>query len=214
MSRAFIGLAVFDLDGTLLRGPTVCEVLAESLGRLERMRQLEAFASEAELKSGREEMATWYRGIPSEQLTVALEGATLAPGAVEGIELLRERGVAVAIASITWRFAVEWFARRLAVEHCLGTGLSPTGRIEHVWPRDKARWAKNLADRLGVPPACIAAVGDSAGDAEILLQVAHPVFVGARVPSSLKDVTHLPNVDVMAVAQWILGKLVPGVTGS
>jgi len=50
-------LVVFDLDGTLLRGPTVCEVLAESLGRLERMRQLERFAGDQELRAAREEMA-------------------------------------------------------------------------------------------------------------------------------------------------------------
>jgi hypothetical protein len=36
------GLAVFDLDGTLLRGLTVCEVLAGPLGHLERMQQFEA----------------------------------------------------------------------------------------------------------------------------------------------------------------------------
>jgi phosphoserine phosphatase len=31
------GLVVFDLDGTLLRGQTVCEVLAAPLGRLDEM---------------------------------------------------------------------------------------------------------------------------------------------------------------------------------
>lgn len=41
LSNQPFGLAVFDLDGTLLRGPTVCEVLARTLGRLDRMRQLE-----------------------------------------------------------------------------------------------------------------------------------------------------------------------------
>jgi hypothetical protein len=40
----FEALVVFDLDGTLLRGRTVCEVLAEPLGRLERMRDTEMTA--------------------------------------------------------------------------------------------------------------------------------------------------------------------------
>lgn len=53
MSGALIGLAVFDLDGTLLRGPTVCEILAEALGRPERMREREKVASESALKAAR-----------------------------------------------------------------------------------------------------------------------------------------------------------------
>ncbi len=35
-----IKLVAFDLDGTLLRGSTVCQVLAGALGRAERMNEL------------------------------------------------------------------------------------------------------------------------------------------------------------------------------
>jgi phosphoserine phosphatase len=52
------GLALFDLDGTLLRGPTVCEVLARALGRLNHMRQLEALIaglSDIDIAAAREE---------------------------------------------------------------------------------------------------------------------------------------------------------------
>jgi hypothetical protein len=58
------GLAVFDLDGTLLRGPTVCEVLAQALGRLDHMKQLEALIaglSDIDITAAREEMARWYQ---------------------------------------------------------------------------------------------------------------------------------------------------------
>ncbi len=34
-------------------------------------------------------------------------------GAYDWIALLRQHGIAVAISSMTWEFAVEWFARRL-----------------------------------------------------------------------------------------------------
>ena len=40
------GLVVFDLDGTLLRGPTVCEVLAARLGRLQAMKAFELLTSQ------------------------------------------------------------------------------------------------------------------------------------------------------------------------
>lgn len=36
-----IRLVVFDLDGTLIRGRTICEVVADGLGHRDRMRVLE-----------------------------------------------------------------------------------------------------------------------------------------------------------------------------
>jgi hypothetical protein len=53
LRTASLGLAVFDLDGTLPRGPTVCELLATPLGRLERMRQLEVCTIKSELIAAR-----------------------------------------------------------------------------------------------------------------------------------------------------------------
>ena len=45
-SNAFRGIVAFDLDGTLLRGPTVSELIADGLGRLEQMQDaVEWFAS-------------------------------------------------------------------------------------------------------------------------------------------------------------------------
>jgi hypothetical protein len=44
------GIAAFDLDGTLLRVPTVCEILAKPLDRLEAMRRFEAFTAERDIR--------------------------------------------------------------------------------------------------------------------------------------------------------------------
>jgi phosphoserine phosphatase len=126
------GLVPFDLDGTLLRGPTVCELLATPLGRLAEMRRFEALSAESEIAAAREEMARWYAGLSEVELCAALAAAEWAPGAREGIALLRAHGVEVAIASITWRFAVAWVGRSLGVARVLGTGLGPGGRVEHV----------------------------------------------------------------------------------
>lgn len=206
-ARRAPALVVFDLDGTLLRGPTVCELLAEPLGRLDRMRQLERFSTEADLASAREEMASWYRGCPLPQLTACLETANFAPGTEEAVALLSRSGVTVAIASITWEFAVECLARRLGVKYFVGTRLGPTGSVEHVWPRDKASWAEALCQRLSIPAGRLAAVGDSTGDLDILQIAAHRVFVGASLPSGLVEVYHAPGADLLTVAQWILQRL-------
>jgi HAD superfamily phosphoserine phosphatase-like hydrolase len=204
MRNASIGLAVFDLDGTLLHGPTVCEILAVPLGCLERMHQLEACTTATELLAAREEMARWYSGIPVAQLTAALQAATWAPGTLEGIQRLQAQGVAVAIASITWEFAVAWFARQLDIPYYLGTTLQADGEIQHVWPRDKASWLRRLAQDLGIPARNVAAVGDSAGDVELLLEASHAFYVGTNLPDRLTHAVHLPHADIVTVALGIL----------
>ncbi len=203
-------LVVFDLDGTLLRGRTVCELLAEPLARLERMQQLERFSTEADLTAARNEMATWYRGRSVSQLTAGLNAVPFAPGAQEAVALLQRSGITVAIASITWEFAVECFARRLGVTHFIGTRLGPAGTVEHVWPRDKATWAHALCRQLSVPSHRLVAVGDSRGDVNILEIAAHRVFVGENLPPEITDVYHAPHADLLTVARWILDRLDAG----
>lgn len=210
MSNPPLGLAVFDLDGTLLRGPTVCEVLAQALGRRDQMRQLEASisaGSDAAIAAARDEMFRWYRGLSLAELTGRLETGMLAPRASEGISLLKRYGVAVAIASITWEFAVARFARHLQVEHYVGTVLKPDGAISHFWPRDKATWIEGLRAMLRIPSDRVAAVGDSSGDIDMLRAARHSVFVGAILPDELHEVSHLPGADIVTVAEWIVGRL-------
>ncbi len=74
----------FDLDGTLLRGPTVCELIAESLGRGSEMKRFEAATSESAVLTGRLEMARWYQGRSREQLCAPLEAASWAPARWKG----------------------------------------------------------------------------------------------------------------------------------
>ena len=101
-------LAAFDLDGTLLRGQTACEAIAKGIGRIERMRELERLES-----TDIEEMAEWYSDFTFSDLCNHLAAVRVAPGIDEGFALLREHGFKIAIVSLTWQFAVEWFADRL-----------------------------------------------------------------------------------------------------
>ena len=200
------GLVAFDLDGTLLRGPTVCELLAEPLGRLAEMQRFEALSSEADIASAREEMARWYEGRSAKELCDGLDAATWAPGAREGVALLQKNGIEVVIASITWSFAVDWVAERLGVARSLGTRLEPGGAVGHVWPRDKARWLERLLSELRVPAERVAAVGDSGSDAELLSAASLPFFVGAGPPPALPALEHRPAGDIAAIAREILDR--------
>lgn len=198
------GLVVFDLDGTLLRGPTVCEVLAAPLGRLAEMKAFESSSEEREIARARAEMARWYDAVPRPRLLRFLEAARWAPGAKEGVARLQEAGVEVAVASITWTFAVDWFAQRLGVKHTLATRLREDGAIEHVWGRQKADWLPALASQLAIPYERTAAVGDSSSDLPMLRNAALRFFVGPKSPSDL-DCVHIPDADIRDVARHILG---------
>lgn len=198
------GIVAFDLDGTILGGPTICELLAQPLGRSTEMRRLEALSSEDDVSRARREMAGWYAGHSVERLCEALEAATWAPGAADGIRLLQERGIEVVIASITWEFAVQWFAKRLGISLALGTRLEPGGRITHVWPRDKGRWLRDVSSELGVAGARVAAVGDSISDRELLSAASLRFFVGLGVAPSLPAVNHRPGGNIEAISRDIV----------
>ncbi|MGO9605720.1 MAG: HAD family hydrolase [Candidatus Binataceae bacterium] len=197
------GLVLFDLDGTILRGPSVCELLAAPLGHLDEMKAFEKLKTERDISWARIEMTRWYDGIPRDRLIGFLRAAQLAPGAKEGIALLRAAGVEVGIASITWDFAVDWFARRLGVNHVLGTVISDDGTIDDAWPRHKAAWLRKLASQLEIPAERTAAVGDSAGDTEMLEAAAMRFFVGAEPPHGL-DCVHMFDGDILEVARTII----------
>ena len=198
-----VRLAAFDLDGTVVRGPTICESLAESLGKLPRMREIEQLRDLAQIRAARQEMLGWYGDAPHALYDkLSLE---LAPGAVEAFGLLAQHGVQTAIVSITWSFAVERLARRLGADAWVGTGAH-LGEIQHFWPDDKPVWLARHASTLGIDMSQVAAVGDSHGDVPMLAAVGHPFFVGAELPREIAHAVHAPNPDMREIAQLILSR--------
>ncbi len=201
------GLAVFDLDGTLLRGPTVCEVLAASLGHGEEMQSFERLSTDNDhgIIRGRVEMARWYEAVSRERLIDFLTEAEWAPGVHAGVRRLQAAGVEVAIASITWKFAVDWFAAQVGVTRTLGTGLEDGGAITHVCPRDKAMWLRDMASSLNMPYEQTAAVGDSSGDLSMLAAAGLRFFLGPEAPPGL-ECMHIPGGDIDDVARRIIAE--------
>jgi phosphoserine phosphatase len=168
------------------------------------MRRLESFTAEPDIAIARAEMAEWYRGHSVASLRESLRETSWAPGAHEAIRRLQGAGILVAVASYTWKFAVEWFAQELNVRHYLGTDLSPEGRILHVWSRDKGHWLVALASKEGVPQERTAAVGDSLGDADMFQVAGLRIFVGAQLSDGIGEVIHMPQADLRDVADRIL----------
>jgi phosphoserine phosphatase len=156
-----------------------------------------------EVKAAREEVAGWYEDSTLPELHSSLASMQLAPGVHEGRSLLKRHGFNIAIISITWEFAVEWFAHQFGAGYFIGTRLSLDGDITGFCPSDKPVWLKSLADRLGTPMHDVAAVGDSSGDLDILRAVGHPYWVGSHLPAGF-TAAHHPDGDIERIAQDIV----------
>lgn len=199
-----IKLAAFDVDGTLLRGPTLCECIAAGIGKLEAMRAIERLTERSEITHARYEMLSWYRAHDREVLLRHARSATLAPGAREGIRALKQSGVPVVLVSITWQFALEWLAEDLGAAQVVGTRWRDDDSIDHFWPEDKPAWLARYAAGHGWQPTQVAAVGDSAGDLAMLNWAGTSYFVGSAERDLPAHVRHWPAADIAAIARDIL----------
>ena len=202
-------IAAFDLDGTLIRGKTAAEAIAEGMGRAQQMREFaEAFSRQIDgAKAFIEEMAEWYSAYELNELCDQLKAVSIAPGALEGLALLHEHHFKVAIVSLTWDFAAEWFAAKFGADYFVGKRLLPDGGVTHFWPQDKALWLTTLANRLGVGMNDVVAVGDSRGDIPMLLAAGHKYWVGEILPPELENVViHESDGNILRLAQRIVGR--------
>jgi len=175
------------------------------MGHLDLVREFERLrvTDIDEIKAARVKVAGLYEASTLPELHPYLASMRLAPGVHEGLSLLKRNSFKIAIISITWEFAAEWFAHQLGADYFVGTGLSPDGKITHFWPSDKAVWLRNMAARLGVPMDQVAAVGDSNGDLDMLRAIGHPYWVGSHLPADL-TAAHHPDGDIERIAQDIV----------
>jgi phosphoserine phosphatase len=200
-----VRLVAFDLDGTLIRGPTICETLAASFGKLARMQEIEQLRDVAKIRAARAEMLGWYGDGPLDALCARLADVEIAPGTEQAFTRLAQRGVATVIVSITWAFAVAWFARRFGAQAWIGTDVL-AGEVRHFWPGDKPVWLAECAGQRGISMGDVAAVGDSPGDVLMLAAVGHPIFVGAALPAEISHSVHAPHADMRDIADLILAR--------
>ncbi len=171
-------LALFDMDGTLLRGRSVV-TLAERTGRLAQVRRYLDNADLCPLERTRK-IASCLEGIPRSEFVETARSMELSEGVVETIVALRKKGYRVGIVSDSFRITTEIVRRRvfadfsvanlLRFRHGHATGevtLSPflqhrLGCQEHS--ACKRNVLLDLEEVLGVHPSQVLAVGDSAND--------------------------------------------------
>lgn len=168
------------------------------------MCEMERISGEEQILAARKEMAGWYMEAGRDAVLSHLSGLNWAPGAREGIADIRRAGVSVALASVTWSFAVEYVGQQLGIERFLSTELDfASGSIRHSWRSTKAEFLRSLAAEYGIRASNVAVVGDSSGDYDMLEEAGLGIFVGVDQPE-LADIIHMPDADIRDVSRTIL----------
>jgi phosphoserine phosphatase len=189
-------LVAFDVDGTLLRGETICECLGRGIGKIEEMKTFEFLTSQTQIFQARRTMLGWFMPYGRTALLKCLKSARLAPGTRAGIARLRACGMRTALVSISWRFAVDWLAADLGADYAIGTDWLEAGEVVDFWPNDKVTWLAALLQELHLSPQALVAIGDSAGDIPMLKFAGRAYFVGPKVPPLLAHVHHWPDANI------------------
>lgn len=174
-------LALFDMDGTLLKGRFVVELAR----RTDREDQLARFLDRFDLTPERRtrQIAKLFRGVPLDVFERTAKELPLIPGAVDAVIGLRKLGFRVGIVTDSYHVAAEIVRRRVFADFALcnviefrrgkATGqvtLAPSMRSGRTGPRayDKLHALRFLRGRMGVSPRNILAVGDGENDIGML----------------------------------------------
>jgi phosphoserine phosphatase len=178
---------VFDLDGTLLRHTTVTLLLAEHLGQVETINEMErAFAAgEISNRAIADASAACYAGRTTSEITSVLAAAGWIDGIDETLLTLAQAGTQVLLATITWRFAAEFLQERHAFAAVSGTELRIADGVvgNHVSryfdEHDKLRFVEEWCAERDVSLAAVAAVGDSRSDLPLFGRVGRSIALNA-----------------------------------
>lgn len=198
----------FDLDGTLVRGISSGQFVADRLGHGDILRALE-LQYDTGLMSAQAVAATeapYFSGRSRENITSIMRDVPLIEGIRETLQELHRRSVFTVLNTLAWRFMAsavgdrfgfdEWTGARM---NCGPGGLLTGAVARHFDERDKVRAVARLARRFGVPMSRIAAVGDARSDIPLFRAVGFSIALNgsaqARAAASVAVATPwLPDI--------------------
>lgn len=174
-------LALFDMDGTLLKGRFIVELA----GRTGRQAKLDKFLDRYDLtpENRAKRIAAIFRGVKKPVFEAVARELPLTPGAVEAVVGLRKRGFHVGVVTDSYHIAAEIVRRRVFADFALAnvlefhgdtaTGkltLAPTMRADRKGrlAYDKLNTLRFLTRRMGINARSVLAVGDGENDIGML----------------------------------------------
>ncbi len=172
MFRSRKRLVVFDMDSTIVDGEVIDE-LAKAAGVGDEVSAIteRAMRGELEFKSALRERVRMLAGLPASTLEEIASSLNLTPGAEDLVTTLKQMGFKVALISGGFTYFTDHLKRELGFDHAFANRLVVkdgfvTGEIEGeiVDGERKAEIMRELAEREGLRPDEIVAIGDGAND--------------------------------------------------
>jgi phosphoserine phosphatase len=199
-----VGLAAFDMDGTLTQGRLVF-TLADRFDLSEKVRNIQASGGEGHVQT--KDIAALFQGITRKDLEVAVESIPLTTNCEKTISALKEKKCKVGIISDSYTIAANIVKDRLAMDFVSANDLEIiggriTGRVEMPlgWEKIgcfckisvcKRFHLEENARRFGITIDRTMAVGDTRSDICMLRQAGLGV---AFMPKDEDVARAVPNV--------------------
>jgi phosphoserine phosphatase len=218
-------LALFDMDGVLLRGRFIVGLARRTNRCADLARLLDRFDLDASERTRR--IASLFTGVPREVFEHIARDMPLMPGASETVVGLRKSGFRVGVVTDSYRVAAEMVRRRVfadfSIAHVMkfrrerATGevtLSPAmshprgcTRHEHC----KANVLRHLTERTGIGPEQVLAVGDGENDICLLEAAGTSVAFQPKSPGVRGAAGHVVE-DALTEVLWITHERSPDET--
>jgi phosphoserine phosphatase len=172
-----VGLAAFDMDGTLTQGRLVF-ALADKFGLSEKINDIQASGQEGHLQT--RAIAALFSGIARSDLVKAVESIPLTKNCEKAVAIFKEKNYKLGIISDSYTLAAEMIATRLGMDFVAANELEIvdnkiTGRVHMPlgWEKIgcfckisvcKRYHLEQQAQKFGVPMEKTMAIGDTKSD--------------------------------------------------
>lgn len=216
-------LALFDMDGTLLRGRYVVE-LARRTNKAEALTEfLDNYALPAEERTRR--ISALFADVPQHVFEATARSMPLMPGASKTVVALRRAGYRVGIVTDSYRIAAEIVRRRVFADFSLAnlmrfrrgkaTGdvtlspalVHPSGCPQHTFC--KLNVMHHLLDRMGLTANQVVAVGNGENDVCLLKAAGTSVAFCPRSATVQAAATHVVLGDLSEIVAIITDRASP-----
>jgi phosphoserine phosphatase len=205
-------VVVFDLDGTLLAGTSVSLLLAEWLGKREAIDELEHAFRAGDISNAvvADTQAAWFASRSVAEVWEVLAEGPWIGGMGETLETLRDGGVHILLATITWSFAAEFLGERHGFAAVSGTEMQLidgvlSGSVSRYFDEyDKLAFVGEWCESHGYSMDEVVAVGDSRSDIPLFAAVGRSIALNATPDARAAATDRLDSAnlgDVLALLE-------------
>lgn len=210
-------LALVDMDGTLVAG-RFAVALAAQTGRGD---QLAALLDRHDIDplERAKRIAAVFKGVPKQTFIDVARSMPLNPGAIEMVVGLRKQGYMVGVCTDSYHIAGSIVRRRVFADFCIANvmrfrGEHALGRVTHAPATRHRRGCRehavcklnvlhHFADRLGLKPAQVLAVGDSENDICLLRAAGKSFAFQPKSPAVAAAAQHVVNDTLARVLEFV-----------